>query len=969
MTAERTFDRLGETSPLEDTSGLASLAVARERAARVSREVPTTLGRFVLLDPLGAGGMGSVYGAWDRELERRVAIKVLHSENRERFLREAKALARLSHPNIVTVYDVETANGVDFIAMELVEGMSLRHWLLRGRRPWRAILDAFLDAGRGLAAVHDGGMVHRDFKPDNVLVGADGTVRIADFGLARAVTSAPQADRPGTSVSDGGAGTPGYVAPEQRRGAPPDVRADQYSFAVSLWAALFGHRPGESSTMFPGSLGRVPRAVRPILERGFAPEPRDRFPSTQALLAALRRVAGRRRKVILAALATVATVAAVGMAWWPRLHRDVDACQREGDFTSAWPTANAASVLHAFEATGIPGAPATARGALAALDGYAGSIAAMAREACTAARVEHSQSEDLLELRNVCLHRRFAEMLALADELGRPDAELVQEATTAVASLPRISDCADVESLASPTKVPANPGLRAAVARVRGELDSLEASLLAGHYADVPPRAQAAIGEARALGFQPLVVDALLTLGIAESRLDDLGAAEKTYADAVTEAQTCGDDVALAQAATRLVYLIGMDGKRLDEARRWATLAAATIARYQAGRAGGASEVVELRAKLAEVMVGLERSQDHLAEAEEQARLALQLFARAASPEVSGALRTLAGVYAARGNNVAGEQLGRWSLALDTERHAPVDVLAADLRFVAYTEIDMKRLPEARADFQAALELARDLGPDSLTAADCWEGIGAVDNLLYDFPGALADFERMQNIYLAHFGPDSPKIARTYLHLGTELSSMRRNTEARTAIQHALDIDERVMPGSMDIALIYQQLAWVDNRVNRWLDAIREADQAVAIAERANPDGYELVEILSTAGLAHAIYGAEPDKAVALYDRAVAKAEKLYGESPELAKSLIGLGQADFLADRFDDARTALERALAMTSRRPDRTAARILLARSYLKLGKKQPARQVLDAALVDAVAIGDKQGQAIARGLLHEL
>src|SRR5262249_8374861 len=153
-------------------------------AATPPEPLPGRVGRYVILDPLGAGGMGAVYAAWDGQLERRVALKILHGVDRERLLREGQALARLKHPNLVTVYDVSSADGQDFIAMELVEGTSLRRWLAERARTWREVLGAYRDAGRGLAAAHAAGLVHRDFKPDNVLVGRDGTVRVADFGLA-----------------------------------------------------------------------------------------------------------------------------------------------------------------------------------------------------------------------------------------------------------------------------------------------------------------------------------------------------------------------------------------------------------------------------------------------------------------------------------------------------------------------------------------------------------------------------------------------------------------------------------------------------------------------------------------------------------------------------------------------------------------------------------------------------------------
>jgi len=201
------------------------------------------LGRFALVRQIGQGGMGVVYTALDELLGRAVAIKMIRADRAgavavARILREAQALARLSHPNVVQLHDVRTADGQIFLAMEYVPGRTLRAWL--EQRPGRAeILARFAEAGRGLAAAHAAGLVHRDFKPDNVLVGDDGRVRVVDFGLVAAdeparATLVDAAPDPGASdtLTRAGAvvGTPAYMAPEQLRGEAADARSDQFAF-------------------------------------------------------------------------------------------------------------------------------------------------------------------------------------------------------------------------------------------------------------------------------------------------------------------------------------------------------------------------------------------------------------------------------------------------------------------------------------------------------------------------------------------------------------------------------------------------------------------------------------------------------------------------------------------------------------------------------------------------------------------
>src|SRR5262249_21319049 len=246
------------------------------------------VGRLVVDAFLGAGGMGVVYRAVDPRLDRPVALKLLRSElsgdeARARLLREAQAMARLSHPNVIVVYEVGTFGGQTFVAMELVTGQTLRDWLRAAKRPWRAVLDRFVQAGRGLAAAHAAGIVHRDFKPANVLLAADARVRVLDFGLARAGAEAPALDASSPSptpsslageITASGAlvGTPAYMAPEQRGGRRADERSDQYSFCVSLHEGLYGERPGNA----PPPTGDAPAWLRRAIARGLAREPSDR---------------------------------------------------------------------------------------------------------------------------------------------------------------------------------------------------------------------------------------------------------------------------------------------------------------------------------------------------------------------------------------------------------------------------------------------------------------------------------------------------------------------------------------------------------------------------------------------------------------------------------------------------------------------------------------------------------------------
>ncbi|HVZ73445.1 MAG TPA: protein kinase, partial [Polyangia bacterium] len=306
-----------------------------------------TIGRYVVLDLVGHGAMGEVYAAFDPQLNRKIALKLLKAgaagadtaTASRRMLREAKAIARLSHPNIVVVHDAGTIDERVFIAMEFVEGQTVSEWLRTARRDRREILDVFRAAGRGLVAAHAAGLVHRDFKPQNVMVASDGAVRVMDFGLASesddaaAVDGTAMVDAPALDGTVGAAmtrtgtllGTPAYMAPEQFLTQPADARSDQFSFCVALYEALYGERPFEGETVLelarrvgegrvrdaPARSG-VPSRLRRILLRGLRRARDERFPSMEALLAELARDPEKERRRVMAAVAGAAALLVVG---------------------------------------------------------------------------------------------------------------------------------------------------------------------------------------------------------------------------------------------------------------------------------------------------------------------------------------------------------------------------------------------------------------------------------------------------------------------------------------------------------------------------------------------------------------------------------------------------------------------------------------------------------------------------------
>jgi serine/threonine protein kinase len=304
-------------------------------AKRPVLSIGDRVGRYLVLSTLGAGGMGVVFAAYDPQLDRKVALKLLRAnlrgptakEARTRLKREAQAIAQLSHPNVVGVYDVGTTpDGDVYIAMEFVEGDTLTTWLKRWPRTWREILEVFHQAARGLQAAHQVGLLHRDFKPDNVLVGGDGRVRVTDFGLARSVLGpdeAQRSDSPATplhadlTATGTVLGTPRYMPPEQLTGPGIDARSDQFSFCVALYEALYSKHPLEGSTSvsmlesgaraaLPPEGTRVPPQIGRAVMRGLDRDRAKRFPTMAALVHELQPPAQR-------STARFAVAAAIGL--------------------------------------------------------------------------------------------------------------------------------------------------------------------------------------------------------------------------------------------------------------------------------------------------------------------------------------------------------------------------------------------------------------------------------------------------------------------------------------------------------------------------------------------------------------------------------------------------------------------------------------------------------------------------------
>ncbi|MDP3231231.1 MAG: tetratricopeptide repeat protein [Myxococcales bacterium] len=549
------------------------------------------VGRYVVLDLVGEGAMGQVYAAYDPVLDRKVAIKLLHpltegAAAQERLLREAKSLARVAHPNLVGVHDAGAFQDSVFIAMEFVEGQTLREWL-KGAPSQPQVLDAFLQAGRGLAAAHAAGLVHRDFKPENVLVGKDGRVRVSDFGLARDVgdaerpaevlpVDARELETPRLHTATGAlVGTPAYMAPEQLAGQRADGRADQFSFAVALAEALSGQRPFARNTgavVKAGFKPVGPAAVQQALTRALSAEPSNRFGSLDELLAVIQPSPPGRWPAFIGVALSVAL--AIGLVVGLR-RPDALCTSGPARVAAVWPESRKTSLsAHFASLDGTPLFEAAKRG----LDAYGADWATMHREACEATRVKGAQSDQLLTARMACLDRRLVEVEGVLGVLATTDATSLARASDTVNALTPLSVCANASTLLAPTPRAEQPEVVERVSRIEQDLARAQALNEAGRFKEGLPIATTAALEAHTVGWAPLEAEALLTLGLLTQGDGALTKAEPVLRDAWARALVAKSDRNAVIAAVSLSFLFNELG-RMKEAQEWVWQAGTVLER------------------------------------------------------------------------------------------------------------------------------------------------------------------------------------------------------------------------------------------------------------------------------------------------------------------------------------------------------------------------------------------------------
>ena len=944
---------LVEDAALQDTDGAFSpTAVTQGPDGEILKEPSAMLpqgaklGRYVVIDRVGAGGMGVVYAAYDPELDRKVALKVLRrgalgtgmssgprNKQRDRLMREAQAMAKLSHPNVITVHDVGTFEGQVFLAMEFIDGQTLGEWFKQANRTWKEVLAIFIAAGQGLAAAHAVGLVHRDFKPDNVLIGNDGRVLVTDFGLARpaagktgsfsAVGEIPSQQVLTASLTQTGAlvGTPAYMAPEQLSGTRTSPLTDQFSFCVALYEGLFGERPfrGRSfaelaSNVVSGSFAppprdvSVPRWVRRVLFRGLATDPEQRFPEMDQLISALRHDPYRPWRrwgavVLPAGLFLVGTI-----AYERTQSSETSYCDSVDDqLQGIWDDGKRKQMRESFLAVDRPFAKDALEITNRNLDDYASHWVEMQGTACRD-QVRGEQPQAVLALRMHCLDQRRENLRAVTDLLAEADAATVEGAVDAARGLPRLELCEDLDALT--TSVPAppdDPKIRERVAAIERKIAVGRAKREGGKYRETITIMREALAEAQEVEYRPAEAEALSVLATALERAGEMKEAETTYHRALSSALAAGHARVMGEASVGLVWLTGLPDRPLDEAERWATHGLAALEPL--------GHIPELQAQLNHSLMVARINHGEFDAAEE----ALQRVIEIREAAFGKGHHSLGAAMSSRGQLMA--MRGRFEEAIDaferarkhTEHeygpHHPNTATVVDNLAIALSQSG--KLEQARSLQERALQIREaSFGPDHFEVATSHLNIAATLNHLGKHEASKAHALETLRVYTEVFGERDLELTAPLTNLGSSEVPLGQWDEAEEHMRRAaLIAREHLGDDHPRVARYRFNLGQLLGQLNRPDEALIELRASLSIRETAmGPEHAKVGE--SASAIAEVLVSGkdEADEAVALAERAL---------------RIAALHEVD--AEQRGSARWALAQALWHSNEHRDRPRARAM--------------------------------------------
>ena len=875
------------------------------------------IGRYIVLGRVGAGGMGTVYAAYDTALDRKIALKFLsHTRSTEtaqaQVLAEASAMAKLAHPNVVTVHDVGVFEGRPYLAMEFVDGTTLSAWRRQQPRRTGEITRVMAGAARGLAALHAAGIVHRDVKPLNILV-SGARVLVTDFGLS---VRDQGPETPGVI-----AGTPAYMAPEQLRGERVDARADVFGFCATLYEMLHGVAPFTGGSLAravsvevpgppPGS--KVPARLHRLAARGLAPDPADRPSDLNAIADELLKDPGAaRRRAVIAAAAVAFGVAAFWGGGYLRASPERRCRAGAEVMATTWNDGRRAELRQRYQSAGLAASwPIVER----RFDDYDRGWRAMHGETCAATFSARQQSEVVLDLRMDCLNSQRATVGALAAALATAKPAQLEKAVSL--RVPAVHEC-DAAGRGATRPLPADPGARAEITRVEGILAEAEARRLLSEFDLAEQANKRALEAARKVGYEPLLARALQQVAAVETwRGNASGPAGDRAAALLGEvlalAEASRDDTRRAAAMSDLV-MVNIFRDRYADAEVWAGVASAVLAK--------AGDPPHFRAHLENAVGWLKYSKGDLAQAGAAFTRAYQLrrqIFRPTNPLVVGVHH---GMCITRPTNL--ERIACF------REHVPMSEAAYGARSsdtaAAYNSLGIELmafprwLGEACPLIRKAVEIKEaSLDPSNPTLVDDYNNLA----LCLSYEGKLTEARALYEKGLGRATAKSGSRARLLAGHGVTLATLGEADRGLQQIREGLALRRELLgPAHYLTMSTTAELGRILVNLGRAAEALAESEQAIEACAKAKAKPTTLVDLHNLRGRAlHALGRHQPaleahQGALRLYEElSKSGGAAVTGRRSDLPQSaaLHGAGVAELALGRRETALATLEKALVL---------------------------------------------------------
>lgn len=749
------------------------------------------VGRYEILERVGSGAMGVVFRARDPELDRDVALKLVRvlglgpaeaEQARVRLLREAIAMAKLSDPNVVAVYEASVVGDSVFIAMEFVDGANLDAWLESQNHTWQDVVDCFIEAGRGLAAAHAANVLHRDFKPANVLVGPKGRVRVTDFGLATRVgvhasEGVSATSREGTSVR----GTPAYMSPEALDCGVLDARSDQYSFGVSLCEALCGHRPEAGVMPAISAPARISRIIRRSLQK----KPQNRFASMVHLVDALVRARRFRKRVIIGTVAAAVLLGAGGIGFRTAAHSEGPTCgSGEEQIAALWNLQSRTAAESAFAATELAYAPDVFATASANLDAFGREWAASYLDACEDSHLRHEQSDALLDLRMQCLHDELRPLGTAVELFARARPAIVNRAI----SISRVGDglkrCQNLALLKRETARPGGAEADAEIERISEAYGVIRGLGLEGKQSEALAESKALLVDAKAVGYKRMEAAIVGHIGELQWRTGDIESAVRNLYEGVAAAELANANDIRGGTLSTLVAVIGFEQARYGEALEIAHIAELAL------------RGIEDQGRLANLMsnrgsIYFAKGEYDKATAEYNAAHAIMQSEYPANDARMGQiLNNLALMHEQGGEHQQAAE--RYSEALKIYENAlgaSHPQIALSLANRATSLMNLEKVDEALLDIERALAIRIEaLGPEHASVGETHRIMAQFANAAGQPERALKSGRLAESILIKALDAKHPEIASLQATNARSLLELGQHAEALAMFRSALEI-------------------------------------------------------------------------------------------------------------------------------------------------------------------------------------